>query len=178
MSALRADNHPLGLGVFRGGFAGHARHITYFSQRIVLPAISRLGRARHSVRAVPGHQVTRVGNRGGQRTARPTCGCAKVQFNLNSEIEVRVRVVGSARCADIARVLRTSGRGARTDARTILFRAGFSPVGIAALRRPRRRAQRQAPKNESHSECLIPVRSALPGGGIAARCPYLVWHSG
>ena len=45
-------------------------------------------------------------------------------------------------------------------------------VGIAALRRPRRRAQRQALEKESHSECLIPVRSALPGGGIAARCRY------
>jgi len=32
----------------------------------------RLGRARHSVRAVPGHKMTRVGNRGVQRTARPT----------------------------------------------------------------------------------------------------------
>ena len=44
-------------------------------------------------------------------------------------------------------------------------------VGIAALRRPWRRAQRQAPEIESQCECLIPVRSALPGGGIAARCP-------
>ena len=30
------------------------------------------GGARHSVRAVPGDQVTWVGNRGGQGTARPT----------------------------------------------------------------------------------------------------------
>jgi hypothetical protein len=48
-------------------------------------------------------------------------------------------------------------------------------VGIAALRRPRRRAQRQATENESHSECLISIRSALPGGGIAARCPLPAW---
>jgi hypothetical protein len=54
-------------------------------------------------------------------------------------------------------------------------RAGFLKVGIAALRRPRRRAQRQAPENASQGECFIPVRSALSGGGIAARCPLPAW---
>ena len=44
-------------------------------------AKSLLGRARHSVRAVPGHQVTRVGNRGGQRTGRPTRQFPNVNFN-------------------------------------------------------------------------------------------------
>ena len=42
---------------------------------------SRLGRARHSVRAAPGYKKTRVGNRGGQGTARPNCRCPKVNFN-------------------------------------------------------------------------------------------------
>ena len=42
---------------------------------------SLLGRARHSVRAGPGHKVKRVGNRGGQRTARPTRRIPNVNFN-------------------------------------------------------------------------------------------------
>jgi uridylate kinase len=43
----------------------------------------RLGRARYSVRAAPGHQVTQVGNRGGQRTARPPRRCPPVQLNCH-----------------------------------------------------------------------------------------------
>ena len=45
------------------------------------PLAWRGGRARHSVRAVPWHPVTRVGSRGVQGTARPTCRCATVKFN-------------------------------------------------------------------------------------------------
>ena len=76
---------------------------------------SLLGRARHSVRAAPGHQVTWVGNRGVQGTARPTDRCFKVKFNgqilefgFAPNSEVCVREVGSARCADFGRVQRAS----------------------------------------------------------------------
>ncbi len=56
-----------------------------------------------------------------------------------------------------------------------VFAVPTPQVGIAALRRPQRRAQRQAPEIESQGACLIPMRSALPGGGIAARCPLPAW---
>ena len=45
-------------------------------------------------------------------------------------------------------------------------------VGTAALRRPRRRAQRQAPEIESQGACLSPFVPPCRAGGIAARCPY------
>jgi len=60
------------------------------------------------------------------------------------------------------------------DARKSPFHAGFLLVGTAALRRPRRRAQRQATESDEARRILNPVPSALTGGGIAARWPLPV----
>ena len=54
-------------------------------------ADSRLGRARHSVRAAPGPKVTWVGSSGGQGTARPTCGLFAIELRYYFPVDLPAR---------------------------------------------------------------------------------------